>query len=73
MDENKLLIRVHDDGPGFASKDLPKIFERFYKGEKGNMGLGLAISKNVIEGHKGKITATNHDSGGALFIIELTT
>ncbi|WP_027398556.1 sensor histidine kinase [Anaerovorax odorimutans] len=70
-DKNVLNINIFDDGEGFESKDLPNIFERFYKGKKGNFGLGLAISKNVIEKHNGKIYAKNHDNGGALFVIEL--
>lgn len=71
QDKNLLWVKIYDDGPGFEINELPNIFERFYKGKKGNFGLGLAISKNVIEKHNGKITAQNHDSGGALFIIEL--
>jgi len=63
-------ITISDDGPGFEAKDLPYIFERFYKGEKGNLGLGLSISKSVIEKHLGKIFAENSISG-AIFTIEL--
>ncbi|RCX12738.1 signal transduction histidine kinase [Anaerobacterium chartisolvens] len=69
-EHSKLILLIWDDGHGFASEDLPNIFERFYKGKKGNFGLGLAIAKNVIEKHKGKVTAQNSESG-ALFIIEL--
>ena len=61
---------ISDDGPGFETSELPNVFERFYKGKKGKFGLGLAISKNVIERHNGKISAGNSESG-ALFIIEL--
>ncbi len=63
-------IAIADDGPGFDAKELPNIFERFYKGKKGNFGLGLAISKNVIEKHNGKISAENREKG-ALYVIEL--
>lgn len=58
-DENTVRITISDDGPGFKCDELPNIFDRFYKGSKGNFGLGLAISKNVIEKHNGKITAEN--------------
>lgn len=71
ISKNKVKIRIYDDGPGFDAKDLPYLFERFYKGKKGNFGLGLTISKTVIEKHKGKISASNYDFGGALFLIEL--
>lgn len=70
IDSNNIQLTISDDGPGFESNELPNIFERFYKGKKGNFGLGLSISKNVIEKHNGKITAENSESG-ALFIIEL--
>ncbi|NMM62012.1 HAMP domain-containing histidine kinase [Clostridium sp. P21] len=68
--DNKILLTISDDGPGFEKSDLPNIFERFYKGKKGNLGLGLSISKNIIEKHKGTITAKNSNLG-ALFMIEL--
>ncbi|MBX4264289.1 sensor histidine kinase [Clostridium estertheticum] len=67
---NKVEIIIGDDGPGIDNKELPNIFERFYKGKKGNFGLGLSISKNIVEKHNGKITAQNSELG-ALFIIEL--
>jgi signal transduction histidine kinase len=70
IDDSMVRITITDDGPGFESTELPNIFERFYKGSKGNFGLGLAISKNVIEKHNGKITAENSEYG-ALFQIDL--
>lgn len=65
-----LKLTIVDDGPGFDSNEIPNLFKRFYKGKKGILGLGLAITKNVIEKHNGKITAKNTETG-ALFIIEL--
>jgi signal transduction histidine kinase len=70
IDENTVRVTIADDGPGFESSELPNIFDRFFKGAKGNFGLGLAISKNVIERHNGKITAENSETG-AVFYIEL--
>lgn len=67
---NKVELTISDDGPGFDPDEIDNIFQRFYKGKKGKFGLGLSISKNVIEKHNGKITAKNSDSG-AIFIIEL--
>jgi len=68
--EKRAQLIISDDGPGFESNELPNIFERFYKGAKGNCGLGLSISKNVIEKLNGKISASNSKTG-ALFLIEL--
>lgn len=70
IDNNKVRLTITDDGPGFEIEELPKIFDRFFMGKKGNFGLGLAISKNVVEKHNGEIIAEN-SSAGALFIIEL--
>ena len=69
-ENSKVEIEIEDDGPGFDKNELPNVFERFYKGKKGNFGLGLSISKNIIEKLNGKITASNSESG-ALFTIEL--
>ncbi|WP_281172203.1 sensor histidine kinase [Fictibacillus gelatini] len=48
-----------------------KVFQRFYKGENGKSGIGLAITKAIIEAHHGKIEARNNNRGGALFHIQL--
>lgn len=70
IENGKAAVTISDDGPGFDANELPNIFDRFYKGKKGVFGLGLAISKNVIERHNGRITAENSESG-AVFVIEL--
>lgn len=64
-------IVVSDDGNGFEENDLTNIFERFYKGSKGDTGLGMAITKVIIEKHRGSISASNAAEGGAQFIIKL--
>lgn len=69
-DRSIVRLSISDDGPGLKPEELPNIFDRFYKGTGGNFGLGLAISKNVIEKHKGSITAENSDAG-AIFRIDL--
>lgn len=70
IDSNTAKLLIHDDGSGFKDSEIPNIFERFYKGMKGNFGLGLSISKNIIEKLNGRINAENLEQG-ALFIIEL--
>lgn len=70
LNPQSVNLTIADDGQGFDTSEIPNLFERFYKGKKGIFGLGLAISKNVIEKHNGKITAKNTETG-ALFIIEL--
>lgn len=67
---DEVIIEVIDDGPGIDEKDLPFIFNRFYKGKEGKHGIGLAIVKTVVEQHKGSITVKS-DSNGSAFTITL--
>ncbi|MBL4933768.1 HAMP domain-containing sensor histidine kinase [Clostridium paridis] len=69
--ESNIEILVKDDGPGFDSKDIDNIFDRFYKGKGGNYGLGLAITKSIILRHGGTIVAKNNVNEGACYIINL--
>lgn len=67
--EVKLLIQ--DDGCGFKMNEENKIFDRFYKGERGSTGLGLSIVKAIVEAHGGKIKAYNASVKGAIFELYL--
>jgi signal transduction histidine kinase len=66
---NSTSIEISDDGIGFMPADLPHIFEPFYRGNKGGNGLGLAISRAIVEKHGGSITAANSPGGGAMINI----
>jgi two-component system sensor histidine kinase ChvG len=75
--EDKVVATVRDEGPGIRG-DISRIFQRFYTdrpdGEHfgDHSGLGLAISKQIIEAHRGTITAENRtDRSGALFTVTL--
>ena len=56
-------IRLFNDGPQIKETDLPFIFDRFYKGDKGQSGLGLAIVQSIIVTHQGMIEALNVEGG----------
>ena len=72
---NEILITVTDTGIGIPEKDLPHIFERFYKVDParatGGTGLGLAIARHLVEAHQGRIWAESKEGEGARFIIAL--
>lgn len=65
-------ILVRDEGAGFAGEDMPRLFERFYRGRdagEGGIGIGLALAKEIIERQNGTIRAKNPPEGGACFEI----
>jgi signal transduction histidine kinase len=66
-------IGVRDSGPGIDPKDLPHLFDRFYRADRARTGegtgLGLAIGRWIAEAHGGQIMAANAQGGGALFIV----
>lgn len=66
-----IQIEVADGGSGLAPGDELRVFDKFYRGGadsgRGNVGLGLAICKGMVEAHGGRIWAENHPAGGAIF------
>lgn len=73
--ENKLYTRIliKDNGKGIDSGDLPHIFDRFYKGENGSddsFGIGLSLSKTIIEKEGGSITVKSTPNIGTIFTIK---
>ena len=71
--KSECKIRFEDDGCGVEDKQLSRLFERFYRVDKGRSrkkggtGLGLAIVKHAVQFHGGTITATNRPNGGLRF------
>lgn len=66
-------ISIEDEGEGFSKKDLPRLFQRFYKGEgsgKDGAGIGLSLAKSLIESQNGEIRAENRKEGGARFVVK---
>lgn len=69
-----IQVEMEDNGKGIAARDLPMIFERFYRSDtsrnssKGGSGIGLSIVKKIIDDHGGKIWATSHEGEGTTMI-----
>jgi signal transduction histidine kinase len=70
-DDRLLRISVIDNGCGIRSQDLNKIFKPFFTTKHGGMGLGLSISKKILEGHGGSIHVTSIEGKGSLFVVTL--
>ena len=66
-------LTVADTGPGFLEEELPRLFERFYKGSsasENSYGIGLALARTIITAQNGTIQAANAPKGGAVFTIK---
>lgn len=70
-DRTCVLIEVRDGGPGVDPDNLPKLFNAFYSTKKDGMGMGLSISRSIIESHGGRIVADLGQDGGMLFTVAL--
>jgi signal transduction histidine kinase len=66
-----LLIAVRDTGPGLDSTELKHVFETFYTTKSHGMGMGLAISRSIIEAHNGSLWVTANTPRGAVFQFKL--
>lgn len=74
LQDHNLVITIADRGPGLPPEVLPRIFDKFYRapdGRRGGLGLGLSITRGLVEAHGGTITAENRTRGGISFIIRL--
>lgn len=76
-DPARVRIAVADTGPGFVAHDLPHVFDRFYQADAARdrgtatSGLGLSITRAIVEAHGGTAGAANRPEGGALVWLEL--
>ena len=72
------VIRISDSGPGISSRDIPHIFDRFYrvdqsrsKAKVSGFGLGLSIVKRIVELHHGSVNVSSEIGHGSIFIVKL--
>ncbi|MGO9377848.1 MAG: sensor histidine kinase [Dissulfurispiraceae bacterium] len=70
-DHSNTRIVVSDSGSGIKDEDMPFIFDRFYRGAKGGLGIGLTIVKELIDAHGGSISAESNYGKGTVFTVTL--
>jgi two-component system, LuxR family, sensor kinase FixL len=71
LNKEEVTVSVMDSGPGIDPGILEKLFKPFVTTRKDGSGIGLALSRSIMERHNGKIWGENIDGGGALFSFRL--
>ena len=69
--DSSVFLAVRDNGNGFPPQDAHRLFDAFYTTKRAGMGIGLLVSRSIIEHHAGRIWATAHDGPGATFIFSI--
>jgi signal transduction histidine kinase len=69
--DNGVLVSVRDTGPGLSASDAEQVFEPFYTTKTDGIGIGLAISRSIVEAHGGSIWASAEAGQGATFSFTL--
>jgi C4-dicarboxylate-specific signal transduction histidine kinase len=71
IDASNVLVELQDSGTGIAPEKLESIFDAFVTNKRDGLGIGLAISRTIVERHSGKVWAANNPDRGATFSITL--
>jgi signal transduction histidine kinase len=72
IEGSRVRVEVRDTGEGIPERDLPYVFERFFRVDEarardtGGRGIGLAVARRIVEDHGGEVFAANAEGGGAL-------
>ncbi|HET7216827.1 MAG TPA: ATP-binding protein, partial [Vicinamibacterales bacterium] len=69
--ERRVLLIVDDTGPGIDEGAMEKLFEPYFTTKKDGLGVGLSISRSIVESHGGSIAVANLPQGGARFSVTL--
>jgi len=69
----RAVVAVTDSGPGIGAEALERLFQPFFTTKADGMGVGLSISRTIVEAHGGHLRARNREVGGARFEFSLPT
>jgi signal transduction histidine kinase len=64
---DRVRLSVQDAGTGIEPEIMNRLFEAFYTTKSDGMGMGLSVSRSIIENHQGRLWATSNDGPGATF------
>jgi len=70
-DSKKIMVEVKDSGCGIPAQNMKKLFKHFFTSKPDGLGMGLSISRSIIEAHGGQLEAKNNPDGGATFYFTL--
>jgi len=73
IDADQVMVTVEDSGTGIDPQKIDKIFDSFYTTKPGGMGMGLSISRSILQAHGGRLWATAKDGAGTIFSFMLPT
>ncbi len=69
--KKKVLIKIEDSGQGIAEEDMQHIFEPFFSRKRKGLGIGLYLTKKIVEAHEGKIQVQSKIGLGTTFLIQI--
>jgi signal transduction histidine kinase len=70
-DGDRVCLSVRDTGKGFDQQTMDQLFHAFYTTKDGGMGMGLSVSRSIIENHQGRLWATPNDGPGVTFTFSI--
>jgi len=70
-DANAVVVEVRDSGPGLNEEGAKQVFEPFYTTKAQGIGIGLSISRSIVEAHGGRLSASANEPHGAVFRFSL--
>jgi signal transduction histidine kinase len=71
LEDSFIALTFHDSGPGFTPKALERHRELFFSEKEGGMGIGLSVTADILEAHRGRLEVSNSPAGGALVVFHL--